>query len=164
MMKDKPRELVIPDDADVEALGRMLASENPETTTRRQSPSSDPRTIQIGDAWAAKNMAARVGKSVANLLMPGGIPGGQAGRYASTANPSTDATRSIAYDVLSGLVPDPTGGAVQFDAPRTQDALFAQGRVRLDAAGVAASRESEGKEVVYLPGVDPNYMRWWRYA
>jgi len=144
----------IPDDDDVEAMARMIASENPR----------DPAIIQQAIGWTARNYAALKGKTVANLLMPGGIPGQQAGRYASTADPATDATRSVAFDVLSGKVSDPTGGAIQFDAPNTQDKLYAAGKVRLDAAGVAASRESEGKEVVYLPGVDPNYMRWWRYA
>jgi hypothetical protein len=149
-------ELVIPDEDDVEALGRMIASEN--------NTSRDTLLIKQAIAWAAVNMARRDGKSVASLVMPGGVPGHQAGRYASTANPSTTETRSIAFDILSGKVPDPTKGAIQFDAPRTQDALYAQGKVRLDSEGVAANRESEGKEAVYLPGVDPRYMRWWRYA
>jgi len=154
MTSSVPSMLSIPDDDDVEALGRMIASENPR----------DPIIIQRAIAWTAKNYAALKGKTVANLLMPGGVPGPQAGRYASTANPATGATRAVAFDVLSGKVSDPTGGAIQFDAPDTQDKLYAAGKVRLDAAGVAASRESEGKEVVYLPGVDPNYMRWWRYS
>lgn len=146
--------LTIPDEDDVEALGRMIASENPR----------DPVIIQQGIAWAAVNMARRVHKSVADLLMPSGTPGPQAGRYASTANPSTDATRGVAFDVLSGRVSDPTGGAIQFDAPTTQDRLYAAGKVRLDSQGVYDSRTSEGKVPVYLPGVDPKYMRWWRYS
>lgn len=143
-----------PDPNDVEALGRMIASENP----------NDILLVQQAIAWTALNWANRKGISVAKLLMPNGIPGPQAGRYASTANPSTDATRSVAYDVLSGAVPDPTGGAVQFDAPSTQDWLYAHGKASNDAAMIAASRMSEGKVEVDLPGVDPNHMRWWRYA
>lgn len=150
-----PNMLTIPDDDDVEALGRMIASENPR----------DPIIVQRAIAWTARNYAALKGKTVANLLMPGGVPGPQAGRYASTVNPATDETRSVAFDVLSGKVSDPTGGAIQFDAPNTQDALHARDPVKYKTAdAIAASRESEGKEVVYLPGVDPNYMRWWRYA
>ena len=147
-------ELTIPDEDDVEALGRMIASENPR----------DPRIIQVAIAWTARNEAARLHKSVASLVMPGGVPGPQVGRYASTVNAATDATRGVAFDVLSGKEPDPTGGAIQFDAPKTQDILYAQGKVRLSATGVAAARKAEGKVPVYLAGVDPNYMRWWRYA
>src|SRR5205823_1294512 len=95
-------QFVIPDDDDVGALGRMIASENPRDTL----------VIQQAIAWTAINEAQRRGKSVADLLMPGGVPSGQntGGRYASTRNPATDATRSVAYDVLSGKVSDPTKG------------------------------------------------------
>ena len=154
MSDDTPDMFTIPDDDDVEALGRMIASENP----------NDPVIVWYGIAWAAKNNAARARQSVFKLLEPNGLPAAQAGRYASTANPATDATRAAAFDVLSGKVSDPTGGAVQFDAPSTQDWLFAHGKVSKDAAAVAADRMSDGKEVVYLDGVDPNHMRWWRYS
>lgn len=153
-MTESPDMLVVPDGDDVEALGRMINSENPR----------DVRIVQVGIAWTAKNEAARRHISVASLLMPNGLPGPQSGRYASTVNPSSQSSRAIAFDVLSGKEEDPTGGAIQFDAPHTQDLLYAQGRYSKDAAAVAASRMAEGKEVVYLPGVDPNYMRWWRYA
>ncbi len=153
-----PKELMIPDDADVEALGRMIASENPR----------DSELIQTAIAWTAVNEASRRGKTVADLLMPDGIPSGQntGGRYASTRNPSTDATRSIAYDVLSGQSSDPTGGAIQFDSPRAQRAALARNVSGYSKSPeqVAASRISEGKELVTLSGVDPDYMRWWRYA
>ncbi len=145
----------VPEDDDIEALGRMIASE---------TYPNDPLLAKQGVAWAARNEAARVGKTVASLLMPGGIPGTQSGRYASTASPSTNVTESIAFDVLSGKVPDPTGGAIQFDAPETQDKLYAAGKVRLDANGVAASRESDGKEVsLTVPGTRSS-IRFWRYA
>ncbi len=149
-----PSMLVIPDEDDIEALGRMIASENPK----------DLLIVQRAIAWAARNEAARERKSVADLVMPGGVPGHQKGRYATTINPATTATRLIAFDVLSGKVPDPTGGAIQFDAPHTQDLLFARGDAHHDAAGIYDIRTSEGKVPVYLPGVDPNHMRWWRYA
>lgn len=154
----KPMELIIPEEDDVEAMARMIASENP----------NDSVLIQSAIAWAAKNEAERRGKTVADLLMPNGIPSGQntGGRYASTRNPSTYATRQVAYDVLSGATPDPTGGAIQFDSPRAQRAALARNVSGYSKTPeqVAASRMSEGKELVTLPGVNPDYMRWWRYA
>lgn len=154
----KPMELVIPDSDDVEALARMIASENPR----------DSVLIQTAIAWTAVNEAKRRRKSVADLLMPGGIPSGQntGGRYASTRNPSTPATTAVAYDVLSGRSSDPTGGAIQFDSPKAQRAALARNVSGYSKSPeqVAASRIAEGKELVTLPGVDPDYMRWWRYA
>lgn len=145
----------IPEDDDIEAMGRMIASE---------TYPNDPLLAKQGVAWAARNEAGRVGKTVASLLMPGGVPGTQSGRYASTASAGTSSSKAIAFDVLSGKTPDPTGGAIQFDAPETQDKLYAAGKVRLDANGVAASRESDGKEVsLTVPGTRSSY-RFWRYA
>ncbi len=145
---------VIPDEDDVEALGRMIASENPR----------DSLIIQQAIAWTAKNEARRRGISVASLVMPGGVPGPQAGRYCSTVNPSTSVTRGVAFDVLSGKVSDPTGGAVQFDAPATQDALYRAGKVKKTSAQISSDRIADGKELVVVSGVAPTYMRWWRYA
>jgi hypothetical protein len=147
-------ELTIPSDDDIEALGRMIASENPR----------DNLAIQQAIAWTAKNEAARRGISVASLVMPNGIPGPQAGRYAATGNPATAATRSVAFDVLSGKVPDPTGGAIQFDAPETQDWLYAHGKVKSNAAMVAANRQKDGKEVSLTLAGRTSSMRFWRYA
>jgi hypothetical protein len=154
-------ELTVPDEDDVEALGRMIASENPR----------DSYLVQSAIAWTAVNEAARRHMPVSELVMPNGLPGPQAGRYCSTANPSTSGTRDVAFDVLSGKTADPTDGAVQFDAPRTQDALYRQwvtagspGKAKKTADDIAAIRMGEGKELVTLPGVDPGYMRWWRYA
>jgi hypothetical protein len=148
------RELVIPDDDDVEALARMIASEDPNASL----------IVQQGIAWAAKNEADRRGLSVFDLLEPNGNPGPQTGRYASTVNPSTQITRSIAYDVLSGKTDDPTRGSIQFDNPGTQDKLYAAGKVSKDADDVAAERQSDGKEMVTLPGVPATSIRFWRYA
>lgn len=141
-------------EGDVEALARMIASENP----------NDKEIVQVAICWTAKNMATRRRIAVRDLVMPGGIPKSQAGRYASTVNPGTDKGRAIARNVMSGRTPDPTGGAVQFDAPKTQDILYAQGTYSKNADDIAEERQAEGKVEVHLPGVDPYYMRWWRYA
>ena len=139
---------------DIEALGRRSVSEN----------GRDPEIVQVAVAWTAKNEAKRRKLLVAKLLMPNGLPGPQAGRYASTARAATDTSREIARKVLKGVIADPTNGAIQFDAPGTQDILYKQGKVTKTAAQVAASRMADGKELVTVSGVDPRYMRWWRYS
>jgi len=141
-------------EADIEALGRMIISEN----------GNDPEIVQVAIAWTAKNEAKRRKKSIADLVMPGGVPAPQTGRYASTARAATNASREIARKVIKGIVADPTGGAIQFDAPKTQDILYKQGKVTKTAAQIAASRIADGKEMVTVAGVDPGYMRWWRYS
>lgn len=149
----KPDSLTIMDfeDQDVEALARMLASENPR----------EADFVQVALAWTAVNMANRKGVSVYQLLAPKGKYGGQVGGYASTANAATDHFRTIARNVLSGMVDDPTNGAIQFDNPDTQDWLYERGKVRLDAAGVAAERIADGRTLFVLPGVSPDHLRFW---
>lgn len=149
----KPRVQVIGEftDSDVEALARMLASEHPR----------EADFVQVALAWTAKNMADRRGLTVFKLLAPDGKFGSQSGRYASTVNPANDRFRAIARSVLDGSVADPTPGAIQFDAPDTQDWLYEHGKVRLDAAGVAASRTSEGRRLFELPGISPDTLRFW---
>lgn len=148
---DKPMTIGEFSNDDVEALARMLASEDP----------TQPDNVQIALAWTAVNMATRKGKSAFELLAPDGKYGPQSGRYAATGNPATDRFRSIARAVLDGSVEDPTPGAIQFDHPATQDWLFEHGKVRLDAAGVAAERVSDGRKVFFLPGVSPDHLRFW---
>lgn len=153
----KPKEQVITDtdetvDAnDVEALARMLASENPH----------EADFVQVALAWSAVNMAGRRNRSVYLLLAPDGRFGPQTGRYASTVNEATDKFRSIAKGVLMGVYPDPTGGAIQFDNPSTQDWLYEHGKASKDAARVASDRVGEGRTLFVLPGISPDHLRFW---
>lgn len=144
------------DPNDLEALARMIASENP----------NDSTTVRTAIAWSAVNEANRRGKSVFDLLAPDGNFGPQSGRYASTRNAARSQDYEITTDVLTGAVNDPTGGAVQFDSPRGQRAALARNVSGYSKTPeqVAAQRISEGKVEVNLPGVDPEHMRWWRYA
>lgn len=146
--------------SDVEALARMIASENP----------NDGELIQTAVAWVAKNEAKRLKRSVTQLLVPDGAaygPQGQGGRwYASTRNEATEATRAIARNVLSGATVDPTNGATNFDSPRSQRAGIRKGLpgYKSTPEEIAQRRMNAGQEMVTLPGVDPDYMRFWRYV
>lgn len=75
----------------------------------------------------------------------------------------------IADDVFSGNLPDPTGGALNFDSPGAyKDKVDTDGNVvqtaqqRADA--FAAAREGEGKSLVLLDGVSESTFRFWRPA
>ena len=145
---------------DVYALGRAIASE----------ASILAEVAKVAVAWACRNEAARRGVSVGKLLTCAedifAVQSYGRGRYASTAQPPTVADLELARRVTLGVVADPTGGATRWDSPRAQRALLAR-----SAAGysktpeqVAASREAEGFELVTLPGVDAEKIRFWRRA
>jgi len=147
------------DDDDVEALGRMINSE---------ARASDSRDIKVALAWTCRNSATRLGISVAERVMPGMVPSAQntGGRFVSTRNPATDESRNIARDVMAGAVADPTMGSVQFDSPQGQRAALARNvsRYTQSPEEIAASRRADGKTEFHLPGVSPDYLRFWRYA
>jgi hypothetical protein len=86
------------------------------------------------------------------------------GRYCNSFRAPTSATLALAARVYSGEIPDPTGGAKQFDAPKAQDKLVAAGAkgYNLSSDELYAKRVKAGKEAVYVPGV-PN-TRFWRKA
>jgi hypothetical protein len=146
---------------DVEALARMAVKE-----------AGAGEKAQIAVMWACRNEAKREGISVARLLLRGrnknGTPsssdgkfGSQnTGKYAATPLPSTPESRARAAKVLAGAVSDPTGGAVQFDAPSAQDKLQAAGVAGYtkSAAEVAADRLAT-RSFVMVPGV--TNIRFW---
>lgn len=139
-------------------LATMIASEQ----------GSDSPYVKGAVANAALNQAAVSGVDVVRLLTRGagtlGKFGSQQGRFASTALAPTEEDLLVAEAVLDGRLPDVTGGAVQFDSPRAQRELVARGEAGYDDAPdeVAARRIRKGKEVFYLPGVDPDHLRFWR--
>jgi hypothetical protein len=89
-----------------------------------------------------------------------GFFGSQHGRYASTAQDSSDDSLAIADGVLSGAIPDNTGGARQFDSPQAFGIQI--GTLAGDADDVAARRIAAGNELVTLAGVPESYARFWR--
>lgn len=145
------------------ALATMIASE-----AGRGAPN-----VKAAVAWAALNRVAELkGKrTLLQILSPDGKFGGQnapgrGGVYASTRWPPYLQDLEIAELVLAKQIPDETQGAVQFDSPASQRALIARKAFKYDPENtpekVAANRLAAGKEIVLLPGVDPDYIRFWR--
>jgi spore germination cell wall hydrolase CwlJ-like protein len=141
---------------DVYALARMIASEHPSGTN----------AVKVAVACVVLNYARKRGVSVSALLLaPQGRFGRQnVGKYAATGNDPTAEEIEIARRVLSGGVLDPTGGAVQFDSPRAQRAALARGvkGYKKTPEDVARQRIAEGKVAVTVPGIDPDYLRFWK--
>lgn len=122
---------------------------------------------KVAVAHAALTYARKKGKSLGEVLTAGdGHYGSQQGRYAATRIPPTVRDIELAEAVLSGKISNPAPGAVQWDSPSAQDKLFAdkEAGYETNADTLAQKRESEGKVVVYLPGVDQRYLRLWRKA
>jgi len=159
MSSPTPQTITDVDERDIEALARMIASE-----TR----ANDKPIIKIAVCWVCKNEAERKGKTVHDLVMPGGVPSGQntGGRFVSTRNSGTDEGREIARQVMSGEVSDPTNNSIQFDSPVAQRAALARNVLNYSKTPeqIAESRMNEGKEMVGLPGISTDYIRFWRYA
>lgn len=149
-------------DLDSYALARMISSEH----------GRDDNITKAAIAHVAINYAARVGRSISGLLLRAnnaqhtGWFGTQrdidedsprfneSDRYASTALDPYEGELQIATAVLSGEIPDPTGGAIQFDAPPAFKSPEA-------AARTAANRLAEGRVQVFPDGIDPDKLRFW---
>lgn len=139
------------------ALATMIASET----------SSGPRAAKIAVAWAAKNKAKKEGISLTQLLAPRGQFGAQgiSGRtYAATAKPPEVVDLDIAAQVYSGSISDTTKGSLYFDSPAAFAKLIETEGYGKTAAEIAATRKAAGLTEFHLPGVNPKYLRMWRYA
>lgn len=127
------------------------------------------RTAQQAVACAIVNFAQSEGLSVADLVLGTARAFGRQGsggrRVASTRAPAA-LQLEIAAAVMAGEVGDPTGGATQFDSPSGQRRLIAQGDPlsRKTPDEIAALRAAAGYELVTVPGVDPDTLRFWRRA
>jgi hypothetical protein len=155
-------------DKDVYAVARAIASEGIDRF---------PDAAFVGIAFAILNRAAELKKSPFELLTDdpstfgsaNGLPNGKGvfglqfrrGRYASTDKDPNQRHADIAALVVSRSIADPTGGAVQWDSPRSQGA---QPGTLLTADQVAEERKKDGKEMVVLPGMRAFDLRFWRVA
>lgn len=141
-----------------EALARMCASE--------VGGAIKGEAGMVARLWlchAVINEAARRKTNVLKLLCPDGKSGPQKGRYASTRQPATELDRTIAWRAMRRFY-DPTGGATNFDAPKAQNELLADGEPGYDkdADAVAKARVKAGLEVLKIPGVPLSTLRMWR--
>jgi hypothetical protein len=141
------------------SLARMLGSEEPH---------SSPET-QAAIAWATINKAARRGISITDLLLqaknaknnghygsqkdkdPTSPNFGSSDRYATTALDPYDREGQIAQQCLDGTIPDPTGGATNYDRPAGEK----------NPDKVATDRGNEGLVAVDVPSADEG-LRFWR--
>ena len=93
--------------------------------------------------------------------------GSQAGRYAATSHPPTARTLQLAESIIAGRVEDITKGAVQWDAPKAQDAnhkLYLKDPVkyhehRFSSKDIEKKRTDAGRRMVMVPGVTET--RFW---
>jgi hypothetical protein len=145
--------------SDAVALATMIASEQPE----------DPPHVKAAIANTAVNYARyKKFTDVEDAVTHGSGPersfGGQLGRYASTNEPPTIEDVNIAEAVLSGRLPDRTGGAIQYDSPFVQMEGLRKGLpgYKRTPEQVAADREKSGLVAWYMDGVDPMHLRFWR--
>lgn len=135
-----------------------------------QSEEYDDRgRLAVGRAaWnAAKGKRSRILK----LLLPHGKLGQQgiASSYAATSKPPTARTLDLAAAIIENRVPDFVEGAVQWDAPATQDRLhalwlkdpLAYPKYQFDSRQIAQQREAGGARMVLVPGVPRT--RFWTY-
>jgi len=147
-------------DLNVYAHARCLSSEE----------GNSPVEIKIAVAWAMWNEANRRGVDMAALMLharnamhsgyfgtqkdidPDSSNRGKSDRYASTALDPYQGDVDICLRVQAGTLPDPTGGAQQFDRPAGES----------DPAHIAENRIASGAAQVDVPGVDPNVIRFWR--
>lgn len=142
---------------DIYALARVVASE----------AGAQPRIVQIAVAWVVVNEARRLKKAIYKVAAgPDGLLGAQntGGEFVSTRLEPNAAHVAVAKAVHTKIEADPTGGALHFDSPRAQRALVARGAPNYTKTPeqVAARRIAGGMELVTLPGVPEEQMRFWR--
>jgi hypothetical protein len=149
------------------SLARMLASEEGNSDNR----------IKAAVCWATINNAAKLGKSITDLLINAknsnhaGAFGTQrdidaqpdadgnptnpnyrkSDRYASTALDPHEGDGVIASQCLDGSIPDFTNGATHFDRPAGES----------NPEKIASNRAAEGLSVVEIDGIDSSVIRFW---
>lgn len=147
-------------DVETYAHARCLSSEE----------GNSDQAIKIAVAWAMWNEAARRGQDISALMLHAKNPAhsgffgtqkdidpaspnkGKSDRYASTALDPYQGDVDICVAIQAGTLPDPTGGAQQFDRPAGES----------DPAHIAENRITAGATQVDVPGIDSSVIRFWR--
>ena len=110
-------------DLDTYSLARVISSE-----------ATDLLAEKVAVGWVTKNKAALRRRSITALVTSGRRGKGKyaaqntGGRFVSTRLDPRTEDIEIATGVISGRVPDTTGGAIGFLHPVAQDRLLAEGR------------------------------------
>lgn len=144
------------------ALARCLSSEEGNSST----------AIKVAVCWSVINYAAKVGKTVSDLLTHATEPthsghfgsyknvdassstNGKPDRYASTRIDPYEDDGQIASKCLDGTYSDPTGGAIQFDRPGGEK----------NPDYTATKRAAAGLVVADIDGIDSSVIRFWKGA
>ena len=130
---------------------------------------TDKGRLAVGRAiWNAVQQDRR--KIVGKLLPHGYFSTQQSGQYAATHRPPTAKTLGLAAAIIEGRVPDMVHGAVQWDAPETQDRLHQlylqdpkkHPHYKHSSAEIAQKRKKAGAHVIVVPGVPDT--RFWSYV
>jgi hypothetical protein len=126
---------------------------------------------------AARNHSRQAGQSAATVLLRradkhtgkrlagDGHFGRQKGRYAATSKPPTAMTLMLAANLLAEPSPieDVTHGAVQWDAPKTQDRLHASDPDgNKTSSQIADIRQQAGARMIKIANVPST--RFWAYG
>jgi len=146
----------------VYALARVAASE----------AGGQKKVAKAGVMWVCMNQAAHLGKNVVQVILGSAQafgPQGTGGRgFVATSKDPQTIDLITAQGVVDGSIDDPTGGALNFDSPRSYTDKIVDGEVvktreeRIQE--FEDNRASEGKELVTLEGVPESTFRFWRPA
>ena len=130
---------------------------------------TDKGRLAVGRAiWNAVQQDR--GRIVRKLLPHGYFASQESGQYAATHKPPTARTLALAAAIIEDRVPDMVHGAVQWDAPETQDRLHSlylkdprkHPHYKHSSAEIAERRKSKGAHEIKVPGVAET--RFWSYA
>lgn len=171
MTDDDPTPALEPDSLALQAgvtlevycLARAIASEE----------GGQPRLHQLAVGCACVNFARsefpRLAISDAVIQLVLGNTGefgrqGTGGRRVSSARAPIKLQLTLGGQILAGEVGDPTFGATQWDSPKGQRALMAQGDplTKKTPQQIADARMAAGYQLVVVPGIDPDNLRFWR--
>ena len=144
-------------DIDQYSLARAMQSEE----------SSHDGRVAIG--WAIRNHCANLSESITDVLTAnpknpasdGHYSKEMPGKYCTTAHSPTSTTLDLAASIISGEIPDPTGGATFWDGPAAQDAAHARDpeKYTRDWAAQEQFRLNQGYSEVTIPWVETVFWK-----
>jgi hypothetical protein len=150
---------------DVYALASCMQSEEDSTAGRLAVGCAARNHFHQARQSAATVLLRRADKHTGKRLPGDGHFGRQKGRYAATSKPPTAMTLMLAANLLADPSPieDATHGAVQWDAPKTQDRLHASDPAsNKTSTEIAELRRKAGARMIKIENVPST--RFWAYG